>query len=156
MSEIETCPCGSNQPYTKCCQPVLEDHSRATTAEILMRSRYTAFVKKHDKHLLNSWHTRTRPKSLNHEDFPVVWLGMEIHACENGEVEDTVGSVDFTTRYIEGGQLAHLREKSEFLKEDNLWYYLRGEADIKKNKLERNKPCPCGSGKKFKRCCLNA
>jgi len=71
-------------------------------------------------------------------------------------VEDTVGSVDFTTRYIEGGQLSHLREKSEFLKEDNLWYYLRGEADIKKSKLERNKPCPCGSGKKFKRCCLNS
>jgi hypothetical protein len=25
----------------------------------------------------------------------------------------------------------------------------------KKNKIGRNEPCPCGSGKKYKRCCLN-
>jgi len=24
-----------------------------------------------------------------------------------------------------------------------------------KNKIGRNDPCPCGSGKKFKKCCLN-
>lgn len=24
------------------------------------------------------------------------------------------------------------------------------------NKLGRNKPCPCGSNKKYKKCCLNA
>ena len=24
----------------------------------------------------------------------------------------------------------------------------------KKNKIRRNDPCPCGSGKKFKKCCL--
>ena len=23
------------------------------------------------------------------------------------------------------------------------------------NKIGRNKPCPCGSGRKFKKCCLN-
>ncbi|WP_109078365.1 SEC-C metal-binding domain-containing protein [Aggregatibacter kilianii] len=26
---------------------------------------------------------------------------------------------------------------------------------IKKNKIGRNDPCPCGSGKKFKKCCIN-
>ena len=25
----------------------------------------------------------------------------------------------------------------------------------KENKTGRNEPCPCGSGKKYKRCCLN-
>jgi SEC-C motif-containing protein len=154
MTKNELCPCGSNTPYSKCCEQILNDHSLATTAESLMRSRYTAFVQKHDSHLLRSWHSRTRPKSLNHDDFPVVWLGMEIHGCEKGGIEDHAGTVDFTTHYIENGQLSHLREKSEFLKEDQLWYYLKGTAEIKKEKLERNKPCPCGSGKKFKRCCL--
>jgi len=24
------------------------------------------------------------------------------------------------------------------------------------NKIGRNDPCPCGSGKKFKKCCLNS
>ena len=27
-------------------------------------------------------------------------------------------------------------------------------TDIKKKKVGRNDPCPCGSGKKFKKCCL--
>ena len=26
---------------------------------------------------------------------------------------------------------------------------------LKKIKVGRNSPCPCGSGKKFKRCCLD-
>ncbi|MBS4534663.1 SEC-C domain-containing protein [Clostridium sp. D2Q-14] len=26
---------------------------------------------------------------------------------------------------------------------------------VKKNKVGRNDPCPCGSGKKYKKCCLN-
>jgi len=25
---------------------------------------------------------------------------------------------------------------------------------IKNNKINRNDPCPCGSGKKFKKCCM--
>jgi uncharacterized protein YecA (UPF0149 family) len=29
---------------------------------------------------------------------------------------------------------------------------VRGEAP----KVGRNDPCPCGSGKKYKKCCLNA
>ena len=27
-------------------------------------------------------------------------------------------------------------------------------TDMKKKKIRRNDPCPCGSGKKFKKCCL--
>ena len=26
---------------------------------------------------------------------------------------------------------------------------------IRKNKIKRNEPCYCGSGKKFKKCCMN-
>lgn len=26
---------------------------------------------------------------------------------------------------------------------------------MRRKKIGRNEPCPCGSGKKFKRCCLN-
>jgi preprotein translocase subunit SecA len=30
----------------------------------------------------------------------------------------------------------------------------RRPAEVKKLKLGRNDPCPCGSGKKYKKCCL--
>lgn len=148
------CPCGSQLPFAACCQPVLDDHRLAATAEALMRSRYSAFVRQHEPHILASWHPRTRPKSLNFADHQVVWLGLDIHGCEAGTSEDDSGTVEFTTSYLENGQLCRLREKSEFLQEDGLWLYLRGECRIKKEKIERNLPCPCGSGKKFKKCCL--
>jgi len=154
MTNQSFCPCGSGTPFSSCCLPVLNDHRLATTAEALMRSRYTAFVEKHEKHVLSSWHGSTRPKKLNFEDHPVAWLGLEIHQCQEGLTTDDHGTVDFTSSYLENGQLCRLRELSQFIKEDGLWYYLRGECQVTKEKIARNSPCPCGSGLKFKRCCL--
>lgn len=150
----DSCPCGSQLPFSTCCRPILDDHGRAETAEALMRSRYAAFVQRNEPHILASWHSRTRPKALNFDDHPVVWLGLEIHDCQAGTAKDSEGTVEFTTLYLENGQLCSLRETSQFLKEDGLWFYLRGECRIKRDKVERNHPCPCGSGKKFKKCCL--
>jgi SEC-C motif-containing protein len=119
-----------------------------------MRSRYTAFVLQNAEHIQTSWHSRTRPKTLNFDDHPVTWLGLQIHGCQKGAVADSSGTVDFTCSYLENGQLCKLQELSEFVKEDGLWYYLRGECRVIKEKIARNSPCPCGSGQKFKRCCL--
>jgi len=120
-----------------------------------MRSRYTAFVRKHEQHILASWHPRTRPPALNFDDNPVVWLELLIHESIEGGKNDSAGTVEFTSSYLENGQLCRLREKSQFLKEDGRWFYLRGECSVKREKIERNLPCPCGSGRKFKKCCLS-
>ena len=58
---------------------------------------------------------------------------------------------------MEGKQLKVIHELSEFHREDNLWFYADGvnkESSAKSNrqKITRNSPCPCGSGKKFKNC----
>ena len=34
-------------------------------------------------------------------------------------------------------------------------YYTDSQVDRKENKIGRNDPCPCGSGKKYKKCCLH-
>lgn len=155
MHDTTPCPCGSTSLYSDCCQPMLADHSRIETAEQLMRSRYTAFVLRHDQHILASWHPKTRPQSLNHEENPVTWLGLEIHSSTDGLPDGTGGSVEFTASYVENGQLCRLREKSTFLHEGGLWYYVQGDCKVAQSKISRNQPCPCDSGKKFKRCCLN-
>lgn len=156
MTTTLLCPCGSQLSLAACCQPILDNRLCAETAEALMRSRYTAFVHRHEQHILASWHSRTRPQALNFDDHPVIWLGLQIHECHDGSKSDSRGTVEFTSSYLENGQLCSLREKSEFLKEDELWFYLRGECSVKRQKVERNRPCPCGSGKKFKKCCLSA
>ena len=155
MNKESFCPCGSGSAYSSCCLPVLNDHSLATTAEMLMRSRYTAFVKHHTQHIQSSWHMTTRPKTLDFENHPVVWLGLQIHNCDDGLTGDNNGTVDFTCSYLENGLLCKLQEVSQFLKEDDLWYYIQGECKVIKEKISRNTACPCGSGKKFKRCCLS-
>lgn len=33
--------------------------------------------------------------------------------------------------------------------------YNRSGARLKSVKIGRNDPCPCGSGKKYKKCCIN-
>jgi SEC-C motif-containing protein len=154
MIEESLCPCGSGSAFSSCCQPILDDHSLATTAEMLMRSRYTAFVQQHGQHIQASWHTRTRPKTLNFDDHPVVWLGLQVHSHQDGQPGDNEGNVNFTSSYLENGQLCKLQEDSQFLKENGLWYYLQGDCKVTKEKIARNTTCPCGSGQKFKRCCL--
>ena len=148
------CPCGSALATEACCLPILRDHARAASAEALMRSRYTAFVLRDEKHILASWQPKSRPKGLNFDDFPVTWLGLAIHRVEQGGPGDTLGTVEFTSTYVENGVLCALREVSSFVREEGLWFYLRGECQVDRRKVERNAPCPCGSGKKFKRCCL--
>ncbi len=154
MINESQCPCGSGSAYSSCCQPILNDHHLAKTAEMLMRSRYTAFVQQHARHIQSSWHITTRPKTLNFDDNPVVWLGLKINGCQKGLAADNSGEVDFTASYLEDGQLCKLQEVSQFLQEDGLWYYAKGECKVMKEKIARNSPCPCGSGQKFKRCCL--
>lgn len=119
-----------------------------------MRSRYTAFVLQKEDYILSTWHSRTRPAGLNFEDNPVVWLGLEVEPVTATDTLSTQGEVSFTASYLENGQVCHLHETSEFLLEDGNWFYLRGTCDVTKNKIARNEKCPCGSGKKFKRCCL--
>jgi SEC-C motif domain protein len=148
------CPCGSMLAEESCCLPILNDHRRAESALALMRSRYTAFVLRHEAHILASWHAMNRPQNLRFEDFPVTWIGLEIHQTEQGEKGDQRGMVEFTSTYVDNGHLCRLREKSNFVQENGLWLYVGGDCQVTRSSPPRNTHCPCGSGKKFKRCCL--
>lgn len=151
--ENTICPCGSQLEYSTCCEPILINHQLALTAESLMRSRYTGFVKEDTDHLLNTWLDKKRPATLNFDDHPVVWISLTINKTIEGQPTDSKGQVDFTSSYIESGQLCTLQETSDFTKSGGLWYYVDGICEVTKKTIERNRPCPCGSQKKFKRCC---
>ena len=148
------CPCGSNTSFTECCARILKDHSLAKTAEQLMRSRYTAFTLKDNTYLLKSWAKESRPEHLNVEEAPVQWLDLKVENSKEGQEQDSTGTVTFTARFISSGHLCHLREESRFVREENKWFYLDGTPESSTAKISRNGKCPCGSGKKYKRCCL--
>jgi SEC-C motif-containing protein len=156
-----SCPCGSGRTFAECCEPVLSG-SPAPTAEALMRSRYTAFVVKKLDHLA----TTLAPEALEGYDPAEVetwagdseWLGLDIRATEAGGADDQAGTVEFVARYrMKGKAFAH-HELSQFRRVEGQWKYVDGTLNPRQGprtvaKVGRNDPCPCGSGKKHKKCC---
>ncbi|WP_028582269.1 YchJ family protein [Desulfogranum japonicum] len=150
-----SCPCGSASSYAQCCEPYLEGRENAPTAEALMRSRFTAYTRADTDYLLKTWHPETRPTSIDKETIPH-WYDLQILATNNGNAEDEHGTVEFLAlaRTIHN-QSIDLHEKSRFVKIDSQWVYHSGDltSQAESKKPGRNKPCPCGSGKKYKKCC---
>ncbi len=148
-----SCPCGSTKSYQHCCLPFHNESSLPATAEELMRSRYSAFCKKELSYLFNSWHPANRPAAEEILAGKVHYISLQIIDTEKGLAEDETGEVTFIVRYIEKDQLFTMKEKSSFVNQQGKWLYLDGENQLSRENLKKNSLCPCGSGKKFKRCC---
>ena len=127
MSQPATCPCGSTKAFAQCCEPRLNQTSPATTAEQLMRSRYTAYVMNNEDYLLATWHESTRPTYLDLNAEPVKWLGLKIVSSRAGQQDDPQGEVEFIARYKINGKAHRLHEISRFRKESGKWFYVDGE-----------------------------
>ena len=145
---MTTCPCQSGLPYENCCAP-LHHGEPASSPEALMRSRYSAFVRDDADYVRASWHPDTRPAELTLEGDDQ-WLGLEIvDAKQDGDA----GQVHFLATHRDGDGFAVLEERSRFVRENGHWFYLDGEHTVTPFRPGRNDPCPCGSGRKFKKCC---
>lgn len=150
---MSNCPCGSAAPIEACCGPFLEGSARPDTAEQLMRSRYSAYALEDFDYIRRTWHPDFRADLS--EDWPAVeWLGLTIEETESGGPDDDQGMVQFQARYRGGQGEQLMRERSLFRKEQGLWYYTQAAPlQARSGKVGRNEPCPCGSGRKFKKCC---
>ncbi|MDC0768912.1 YchJ family protein [Streptomyces sp. HD] len=117
-----SCPCGLSRAYGECCGRYHAGTAAAPTAEALMRSRYSAFVKGDAAYLLRTWHPRTRPARLD-LDPGMRWTGLEILAAGDGTAFHTTGTVEFRASYRGGS----LHELSRFERVDGAWVYVDGE-----------------------------
>ncbi|MFD7132509.1 YchJ family protein [Streptomyces sp. NPDC059894] len=117
-----SCPCGLSGPYAQCCGRFHSGAAAAPTAEALMRSRYSAFVKGDAGYLLRTWHPRTRPERLD-LDPRMRWTGLEILDTVDGSAFHPTGVVEFRASYRGGA----LRERSRFERVDGGWVYVDGE-----------------------------
>ena len=157
------CHCGSGQPYEQCCEPFVTGACQAPTAEALMRSRYSAYVEGAIDYLGETLHPDHRAdwdrEATRRWSETADWVNLEIVDTEAGQPDDREGVVEFIANFTENGESRHHRERSRFARQGERWYYVDG--DMPKPKTERhagprvgrNDPCPCGSGKKFKKCC---
>ena len=160
---MPSCHCGSGRPFNSCCAPYVGGTEVAPTAEALMRSRYSAYVEQaidylgetlHPGHKADWDRDATRRWAADAE-----WLGLEIVATEAGQPGDKEGWVEFIASFNEQGAPKRHHERSRFQFQDGRWYYVDGDVPKPQTlrhdapRVGRNDPCPCGSGKKYKKCC---
>ena len=113
-----------------------------STPKKLMISRYEAFVKEDWKYIVETSINQTIEDFNNYNS--TEWLKLDI-------IDAYEDVVEFKAYYRHNAKIHILHEKSNFVKVDGLWKYLDGE--LFNSKVQRNEACPCGSEKKFKRCC---
>lgn len=124
-----------------------------------MRSRYSAFAKGVFPYLTQTDYNdfiNNKPQDYNPQK-NIAWRSLKILNSEQGGANDETGMVEFEAEYESSGLVHTFREKSTFKKVDGRWYYNEGKSQQAQRrataKIGRNDPCPCGSGKKYKKCC---
>lgn len=160
------CPCGSGKPLADCCAPLHRGDRPAETAEELMRSRYSAFVTGDVDYIMKTHHPRT-VKQIDRKGVEAWskesdWKSLEIVSTEAGGKDDDKGLVEFIAHFnVRGHQQTH-HERAEFERDNGQWYFVDGQQignePVRREgpRVGRNDPCPCGSGKKYKKCCGKA
>ncbi len=148
------CSCGEQQEFSNCCEPYLLDNAVPETPEQLMRSRYSAYVHKNVNYLVKTWHPDCQAQEWQDEiakSFEQTqWIALRVISSSYAKNPDEA-YVEFSACFIDEKadhkQLIH--ERSRFIRINARWYYIDGITP----KIGRNDLCPCGSGKKFKKCC---
>ena len=160
---MSLCPCGSKLDTAACCGPIVTGEKSAPTAEALMRARYSAHALGAFDFLETSVHSAHREavdgEKMREWSETVTWQGLEVLASQGGGEGDERGAVSFIAHYAVNGVDQELREDATFCREDGEWRYedgmVHGHTPYRRDapKVGRNDPCPCGSGKKHKKCC---
>ncbi len=162
--ETKTCPCQSGKEFKDCCAPVIAGERKASTPEELMRARYSAYATAAIDFIIDSTHPDQRESNdrdaIREWAQKSEWLGLDVKATSKGGPEDKEGTVEFIAKYADHGMKMEHHELAEFKRDkDGSWLFYDGKLvkpePFKREgpKVGRNDPCPCGSGKKFKKCC---
>lgn len=152
------CPCGDGRSYGDCCGPFHRGSSSVTTAEELMRSRYSAFSLGLVGYLVETLSPERRHPGdradLERSMGATEWTGLRILAIRAGGMGDDQGEVEFVAAYRQHGLPGKLHERSHFVRKGGRWFYDSGEVEglAPVSEPGRNMPCWCGSGKKYKKC----
>ena len=123
MSKV--CYCGSSNSYKECCEKFINSSQNASTAEALMRSRYSAYATQAVGYLIATTAVLQR-KLLIKSDIlewsqSNKWNKLEI-------IEATENTVEFKAFYTDSSNLSYIHhEKSAFIIEDGKWCYVDGE-----------------------------
>ena len=136
-SKPAACPCGGGA-FATCCAPYLAGDAIPQSAELLMRSRYSAYTLRDEAYLRATWHPSTLPAGqIVDPDEKLQWLGLEVKSAlrlrqrkANLPESPDSDTVEFVARYKIAGRAYRLHEVSRFVREHSgdaaRWFYLDG------------------------------
>lgn len=154
------CPCQEKssdtaKAYAQCCEQFHLGKLIPQSPEQLMRSRYSAFYLALGQYIFDTHAASFRSGTASEYQESAEstnWCRLEI--IESSE-DTSSGKVNFKAYFFDKDKLHCLHEISNFALESGKWFYTDGEYQPKKiEKIQRNDPCPCFSGKKAKKCHL--
>lgn len=126
------CPCGSQKKYKKCCK-VFHNGSLAPTAQLLMKSRFSAFAASEANYIIKTTHK----ENPDFSDDLVSWKASILSFCHVTSFEkldileviegETESFVTFKATLTQEEKDCSFIEKSRFLKENGAWLYHSGE-----------------------------
>lgn len=153
---MSLCPCNSNQRYSDCCEPIHQNHKNAVLPEQLMRARFSAHKLNLVDFVVATYHVSCKAEKEREsiaDSISLNWLRLEV--LDAPEPDEKQGFVEFKAFMADSDGEHCMHERSRFVQDNGLWYYIDGEFPDSKPlvKVGRNDPCPCGNGKKFKKCC---
>lgn len=153
---MTSCPCGLNRPFDECCAPIIEGVP-ASTAEALMRSRYSAFVKRKLDHVERTHAPEVRD-DFNRAEAERLAEESELKGLKICSVKETgdTAAIEFSMKIRQDKKEVIKTALSHFRCDRGKWFFVRSEPVKRQqrvSKVGRNDPCPCQSGKKAKKCC---
>ena len=125
------CYCGSNRKFADCCAPFISGKKKPSTAEELMRSRYSAYAIAAIEYILRSTHPSVRKfhdsETIEKWAKSSRWEKLEIVATDKGSATDKIGTVEFKAYYTNAaGEPQVHHERSSFRKELGKWFFVDG------------------------------
>jgi SEC-C motif-containing protein len=163
MLQSTCCPCESHISLLgkPCCEEIISGARKARSAKELLRARYTAFATCAMPFILASTHPRVREES--DEAANRTWAETStftrleiLDTCSDG---DSAEYITFEAHFTQKHQRHIHRERARFELLDGEWFFVSSEI-LKPQTIRydapkpgRNEPCPCGSGRKYKKCC---
>jgi len=126
-------PCTSKVPYDRCCGPFIAGTKVPESAELLMRSRFSAYALGKVDYLIETTAEAERG-ALDREDLAtycrnIRCVALKIIARTAGGPGDETGTVKFhASLQVNGKRQLHV-ELSRFVREEGRWRYLDGDTN---------------------------
>ncbi len=159
------CLCGSGKAMADCCQPLINLEQNALSGEAVMRAIYTAHATDQLEFLTKAYH----PDMQHEVDIDAArrwaqsskWLGFELLSQETIEDKPDLIDIELVAHFRDSkGVRQQHHEVARCEQQDGCWYFKENKVPKltakRVEKVGRNDPCSCNSGKKYKKCCGTA